>query len=167
MDSRRVVFVLIVLMLIIAGMVFYAALPRLIPPNSVPVDDTAVQAPPPTPTTTTPAPAADAPLSRSVTIETPASGAKVGHTFTITGKAPGPWYFEATFPIIVTDAAGNKIATSHGQAQGDWMTTGLVPFAAQVDVGAYKGPAMVNLLRDNPSGLPENDDSVALDVVVQ
>lgn len=166
MDSRRVVFVLIVLMLIIAGMVFYAALPRLIPPSSVPVDDTPTPAPAPA-TTTKPSEPAASSLSAQVVVDTPAMGAKVGHVFTITGKAPGPWYFEASFPIIVTDAEGNKIATSHGQAQGDWMTTALVPFTAQVDVGAYTGPATINLLRDNPSGLPENDDSIARDVVIQ
>lgn len=164
MDSRRVVFILILLMLIIAGMIFYAALPRLIPATPV---ETETPEPVVVPTPVAPEPVADAPLSERVVISAPSPGATVAKVFTITGKAPGPWYFEASFPIIITDAAGNKIATSHGEAQGDWMTTELVPFTAKVDVGAYTGPATINLLRDNPSGLPENDDSVSLNVVVQ
>ncbi len=105
-------------------------------------------------------------LSQQITLDAPATQ-QVGKKFAVSGKAPGPWYFEASFPIFVTDAQDNKIATSYGQAQGDWMTTELVPFTAQIDVGAYTGPATVHLLRDNPSGMPENDDSASFQVMIQ
>jgi len=42
-----------------------------------------------------------------------------------------------------------------------------VPFTAQVTVEDYSGPATLVLLKDNPSGLPENDDSVSFSVVIQ
>lgn len=138
-----------------------------LPPHQTqPVATTTTTSPQPSPKPA-PQPVPGGPLSEQVVVTSPTAGATVGKTFTITGKAPGNWYFEASFPIIVSDADGNKIATSHGQAQGDWMTTNLVPFTASVNVGSYTGKATVNLLRDNPSGLPENDDSTSFDVVVQ
>lgn len=113
-----------------------------------------------------PALTTNGPLSQQITLDAPATQ-QAGKKFAVSGKAPGPWYFEASFPIFVTDAQDNKIATSYGQAQSDWMTTDLVPFTAQIDVGAYTGPATVHLLRDNPSGMPENDDSASFQVVIQ
>lgn len=116
---------------------------------------------PHTPTLTT-----NGPLSQQLVLTAPAAQ-QVAKKFTVSGEAPGPWYFEASFPIFVTDVQDNKIATSYGQAQGDWMTESLVPFTAQIDVGTYTGPATVHLLRDNPSGMPENDDSASFQVVIQ
>lgn len=162
MDSRRTVVFLILLILALGGMIFYGSIPH-IAPLSVPEIPSVVHE--------VPAPATQASpgttLSSRVSVTSPKPGASVAAVFSVTGKAPGNWYFEASFPIIVSDADGNKIATSHGQAQGEWMTTELVPFTASIDVGSYKGKATVNLLRDNPSGLPENDDSTSFDVVIQ
>jgi hypothetical protein len=101
-------------------------------------------------------------------ITEPVSGGIVGTSFIVSGKAPGNWYFEASFPIMVRDSNDNVIARTHGSAQGDWMTTDLVAFTATVNIdGDYKGPATLILLRDNPSGLPENDDSVSIPIVIQ
>jgi len=137
----------------------------------------AIVIPPPTPTrpqsptTTTPIPipaTSTPPLSSRVSVAEPAEGATVGGTFMVSGKAPGGWYFEASFPIQVRDADGNVIGRAHGNAQGEWMTNELVRFIATVNIeGAYKGPATLILLRDNPSGLPENDDSVSIPIVIK
>lgn len=120
------------------------------------------------PPSTTPKPATTQPLSARVSIAGPASGATVGAAFTVSGKAPGNWYFEASFPIQVRDENGNVIGRTHANAQGEWMTEDLVSFIATVNIeGAYKGPATLILLRDNPSGLPENDDSVSIPIVIK
>jgi hypothetical protein len=162
---RTILVMLAGVALFLGGMYFQAQYPRgfSLPAGKQQVATT-TPSPAPNPE---PKPKPGAPLSARVTVESPKEGAAVGKTFTITGKAPGNWYFEASFPIIISDKDGNKIGTSHGQAQSDWMTTELVPFTAKVDVGSYAGKATVNLLRDNPSGLPENDDSTSFDVVVQ
>ena len=121
-------------------------------------------------TTTTPVtiPAAKPPLSARVSIVEPVSGAVVSTGFAVSGKAPGNWYFEASFPIQVRDENGNVIGRTHANAQGDWMTENLVSFTAVVNIeGGYKGSATLILLRDNPSGLPENDDSVSIPVVIK
>jgi len=98
--------------------------------------------------TTTP-PSATKPFeSENVRIETPRSGARVAQTFTVTGEARGLWYFEASFPVQVRDANDNVLAT--------------VPIS-----GGYSGPATLVLLKDNPSGLPEHDDSVSIPIIIE
>lgn len=116
-----------------------------------------------------PAPAA-APTafnSENVRIFSPLYGAIVPKTFTVTGEARGKWYFEASFPIQVHDANNNRIGGGIAQTQGEWMTTEFVPFSADVSVENYRGPATLALLKDNPSGLPENDDSVSIPIIIE
>ena len=107
------------------------------------------------------------PLRERVIVTAPMQNQAVSGTFVVTGEAPGNWYFEASFPIQVHDSANNKIGQGIAQAQSDWMTTEQVPFVAAITVGTYTGPATLVLLRDNPSGLPENDDSVSIPILIQ
>ena len=111
---------------------------------------------------------ADQPLHARVVVTAPKSGQAVGQTFAISGEAPGNWFFEASFPIQVRDVDNNKIGQAIAQAQSDWMTTAQVPFTASMTLDTvYHGPATLVLLRDNPSGLPENDDSLEVPIVIQ
>jgi lipopolysaccharide export LptBFGC system permease protein LptF len=107
------------------------------------------------------------PLSERVTVTTPQPNATVEKVFIIAGSAPGPWFFEASFPIKVIDQNGNVILNTYAEAQGDWMTTDLVTFVATATTTGYAGPATLVLLRDNPSGLPENDDSIEIPIIIQ
>lgn len=108
------------------------------------------------------------PLSSRVTVDAPKAGVTVGKTFTVEGEAPGNWYFEASFPIQVRSAEGDVIGRAVAQAQSDWMTTELVSFTTEVTLdGGYSGPATLILLRDNPSGLPEHDDALEVDIIVK
>ncbi len=108
-----------------------------------------------------------APLHTRVMVITPTQNAVVSKTFAISGEAPGNWYFEASFPIQVLGADNTKIGQAIAQAQSDWMTIEQVSFMAAVTVDSYTGPATLVLLRDNPSGLPENDDSVRIPITIQ
>ena len=84
------------------------------------------------------------------------------------GEARGNWYFEASFPIEVRDAAGNVIATGIAQAQGDWMTENFVPFVATVQIPAnYIDEAVLVLMNDNPSGMPENARSISFPITIE
>jgi uncharacterized iron-regulated membrane protein len=113
-------------------------------------------------------PNGEEPLHTRVSVLSPAKNAVVPKTFTVIGQAPGNWYFEASFPIEVQNASGTVLTTVVAQAQSDWMTTELVPFLANVTLtGSYTGPAKMILKRDNPSGLPENDDSLEVAIVIQ
>ena len=151
---------LLIVIAVLAWLLF--ATPAASPTASVPEDWSATSTKP------TDSGSSTQPLDTRVTVTSPRSGATVGHTLTISGKAPNQWYFEASFPIKVTTPEGDTIGTSHGQAQTDWMKPGQVPFTATVTLTlSYSGPATIALLKDNPSGLPENDDSFEVPVIVQ
>lgn len=95
----------------------------------------------------------------------PASNATVSSPLTITGEARGNWYFEASFPIRIEDANGNVLGQHYATAQGDWMTEDFVPFQAELSftVSATQTGTLI-LEKDNPSGLPENDDELRIPV---
>ena len=90
----------------------------------------------------------------------------------ISGKARGGWYFEASFPFLLTDWDGKIIAKGIATAVGDWMTSEFVPFTATLN---YASPYKVGdpdfmkrgtliLKNDNPSGLPANDKAIEIPV---
>ncbi len=87
---------------------------------------------------------------------------------TVTGKAVGSWYFEASFPIILLNADGIEVARTVARAQGDWMTTAFVPFTATLEFpDSVLGAATLVLEKDNPSGLSENNAALRVPVVVK
>ena len=76
-----------------------------------------------------------------------------------TGKARGTMFFEATFPVIVTDDIGTIVAQGIAQAEGNWMTEDFIPFS--VTLSTVDAPAThtgkISFKKDNPSGLPEHE----------
>jgi opacity protein-like surface antigen len=101
-----------------------------------------------------------------IRIDSPRPNAVISSPLEIRGKARGTWYFEADFPIRLLDAEGNEIAVAIAQAQGDWMTEEFVPFQASLTFTAPGTPGGVLVLqKDNPSGLPENDDELVVPVL--
>lgn len=92
-----------------------------------------------------------------IEVTSPASGSLVASPVSITGKARGGWYFEASFPIQVIGNDGKVLGEGYAQAEGDWMTTGFVPFRASVSFNpGASASGVIRLHKDNPSGLPEN-----------
>jgi hypothetical protein len=103
-----------------------------------------------------------------ITVELPFPGAVTGKTFTVIGKARGPWFFEASFPITVLDEKGMVLARGIAQAKSDWMTTDFVRFEAKIVVPeSYIGKAVLVLQKDNPSGLPEKDASISFPFTIE
>ncbi|MFA6131232.1 MAG: Gmad2 immunoglobulin-like domain-containing protein [Patescibacteria group bacterium] len=83
----------------------------------------------------------------------------------IYGEARGTWFFEASFPIIIEDAQGKVVGSGLATAQSDWMTENFVPFTASIifnDPETSRGTLF--LRKDNPSGLPENDDVLEIPI---
>lgn len=107
------------------------------------------------------------PLHALVQVTSPENGATVDPSFTVSGKVPGNWSYEAQFPVQVMGPDNNKIGQATAHLNGDWETTNLVDFSANVTTSGYHGPATLVLLKDNPSGLPENDDSLEIPVVIK
>lgn len=107
-------------------------------------------------------------LAARVDIDAPGLGDPVFKNFTVTGKAPGPWFFEASFPVEVRNPQGAVVGTGIATALTEWMTENDVAFKADVTIsGNYSGPATLVLIRDNPSGLPEHAGSVSMPITIQ
>lgn len=104
-----------------------------------------------------------------IVVDVPVKSMTISSPFVVSGKARGYWFFEASFPIELRDVQGNILETIIAQAQGDWMTTEFVPFTASLIFTKPLSPmpAVLVFKKDNPSGLPENDDSIEIPIIIQ
>ncbi len=102
-----------------------------------------------------------------ITIDAPRPTAKISSPLTVTGKARGTWYFEASFPVELQDAQGNVIVQTHAEAQSDWMTEDFVPYKLTLTFPTQPAGSHGKLIlrKDNPSGDPAKDDSLVVPVV--
>lgn len=103
--------------------------------------------------------------NESVIIATPQPGSVVTSPLVVQGQATGTWFFEAALPIQIVDVNGKVIGKGVASAQADWMTEALVPFAGSIEFSAPSTPnGWVVIKKNNPSGLPENDDEFRMPV---
>jgi hypothetical protein len=104
-----------------------------------------------------------------IILDTPTEGSIVQSPITLTGKARGNWFFEASFPITIVNWDGLIIGEGYATAQNDWMTTEFVPFMATVnyliDPSTPYNRGAIILKKDNPSGLPENDAAIEVPIL--
>ena len=99
-----------------------------------------------------------------IVLDTPLPQAHVTSPLSISGKARGTWFFEGSFPIILTDWDGKIIAEGYATAKTDWMTEEFVPFTATLEFTTTSDRGTLILQKDNPSGLPEHDDALEIPV---
>lgn len=104
-----------------------------------------------------------------IQLTTPQAETTISSPLEITGQARGNWYFEGSFPVILTDWDGRIIAEGSAEAQGEWMTTEFVPFTAQLtfDTPSYGDRGSLILQKANPSGLPQNDAALEITIYFQ
>lgn len=96
------------------------------------------------------------------------NGTTIQSPLSITGKARGTWFFEASFPIKLVDKNGDVITTAIAEAKSDWMTEDFVPFETQlVFTVAEAQLGEIVLEKDNPSGLSENADELRIPVMIE
>lgn len=103
-----------------------------------------------------------------VSVYLPLPGTRVSSPLIVVGEARGYWFFEASFPLVLVAANGTILAEGYAAAEGDWMTEDFVPFIGTL---TYTLPeelvhtaGTLILKKDNPSGLPEYDDSLEIPV---
>jgi len=107
-----------------------------------------------------------------IEVSYPKSDDIISSPFTITGKAKGNWFFEATAPVVLVDWDGLIIAQGFIQTKENWMTENFVQFEGILE---FNKPEMASttdfgkigtliLKKDNPSGLPQNDYSIEIPV---
>ncbi len=95
----------------------------------------------------------------------------------VEGEARGTWFFEGDFPVVLTNWDGLIIAERYATAQGDWMTEDFVEFECELEFERpelyldleFEKPEFYDrgfliLRKDNPSGLPENDDALEIPI---
>jgi len=107
-----------------------------------------------------------------VSIQRPQPLDTVTNPLTVSGRARGPWYFEGSFPLVLTDWDGLIIAETQARAQGEWTVEGFVPFEATLHFQSpyqdgdpeYMRRGTLILQRANPSGRPENASALEIPV---
>lgn len=99
----------------------------------------------------------------------PKSMNTVSSPLEVEGHARGTWFSEASFRVYLRNSSGDIIATGYATAYEDWMTEEFVPFSVTLEfeqpTSGTEG-ALV-LIKDNPSGLPENDDELEIPVIFE
>ena len=108
-----------------------------------------------------------------IQVTNPEGMAVITSPLSLTGKARGYWFFEASAPVSLVDWDGKLIAEGFITAQGDWMTEEFVPFTGSLEFTSpyqegdevFMKRASLIFKKDNPSGLPENDDALEIPVL--
>lgn len=104
-----------------------------------------------------------------IKLDAPRPNQIIKSPLTIKGQARGFWFFEGSFPIVLTDWDGLIIGEGIATAQGEWMTEEFVPFTAEIkfEIPKYKNNGTLILQKDNPSGLPEHNDALEIPVLFE
>jgi len=93
---------------------------------------------------------------------------KVHGVVSYRGVVKGGYFFEGNILINILDINKNSLKKSHADATTDWMTAGPVNFEGNIDFSLLqKGPAYLEIHNDNASGLPENDKSIFIPIIIE
>lgn len=105
------------------------------------------------------------PKGAHLVVYTPASGSKMASPLAVVGQVPGGWSFEASFPVKLLNSKGDVVASGPATVFGDWMSSQPASFGITLTWSSPQtGVGSLVLAKDNPSGLPANDDSLTIPV---
>lgn len=105
-----------------------------------------------------------------IRVTTPRPEQIITNPLIVEGEARGSWFFEASFPLVLTDWDGRIIAQGYATALDEWMTEEFVPFRGVLEfeepefIGEFSNRGSFILMKDNPSGLPEHDDALEMTI---
>lgn len=104
--------------------------------------------------------------NKNIHLSNPIANTVITSPLVIKGEARGPWFFEASFPVILTNWDGLIIAEGIVTAEGEWMTADFVPFTATLNFTkpSYGNNGFLILKKDNPSDLRKFDDALEIQV---
>lgn len=84
------------------------------------------------------------------------------------GEIKGGWFFEGNILINILDQNKKILKSSNGIAKSEWMTSGPVSFEGNIDfTGLPAGLGYFEIKNDNASGIPENDKSILIPIVIE
>ena len=94
-------------------------------------------------------------------------GQKVSGVVKITGSIKNNYFFEGNILVNILASDKKLLKAGHGTATTPWMTSGPVSFETSLDFSSLpQGIAYIEIHNDNPSGLPQNDKSILVPVVI-
>lgn len=94
-------------------------------------------------------------------------GQEVSGVLAATGAVSGGYFFEANIQVNILDLNKKVLRTGNGNAKTEWMTSGPVGFDTILDFTKLrKGKAYIEIHNDNASGLPENDKSILVPIII-
>ena len=100
-----------------------------------------------------------------IRVSVPSPNSFIESPLEIKGEARGYWFFEADFPVKLFDDNGFLLGVRPARALGEWMTEDFVGFSATLPFAVPSTPkGKLVLEKDNPSGLPEHADELAVPV---
>lgn len=79
----------------------------------------------------------------------------------ITGKAPGYYFFEGSFPVVLLDINGNPFTTVIAKTDEDWMVTQTAHFSVTLPpLFSYTGVGSIMFKKNDPSDNEVPFDSI-------
>ncbi|MBU2109898.1 Gmad2 immunoglobulin-like domain-containing protein [Patescibacteria group bacterium] len=109
-------------------------------------------------------------IADKIVINSPKPDEFISSPVTVSGKARGFWFFEASFPAAVYDSNDKQLGIAPVQfvpqnENDTWMTENFINFKGEI---IFSKPTIdtgyILFKKDNPSGLPELDESFKLPV---
>ncbi len=82
----------------------------------------------------------------------------------IEGMARGTWFFEGDAPVLLVGVNDRILSEGYITAQGDAQTEEFLPFIGRIEFDDVTGSGSIILKKNNPSGLPKNDDSLEINI---
>ncbi len=92
---------------------------------------------------------------------------QISSPVTISGMAPGTWFFEGGLNITLHEIDGTEIGSTNATSSESWMTTEMIPFAATLEFETEQNVGYLQINKANPSGLPENEQTLYWPVTFQ
>ncbi len=99
-------------------------------------------------------------------IFSPSLNSPLSSPINLEGEISRLFLFEGSFPIVLKDSNGKVLATTTAHTKAEDLSKVMVPFSATLTFSApetHEGSLILE--KDNPSGLPQNDDSRIFKVI--
>lgn len=104
-------------------------------------------------------------MKEMIIVDSPKPNDVISSPLTVSGRARGTWFFEGSFPVTLYCRTGKVLTSHYATTQDDWMTEDFIEFSSTITfTDKCDTTGILELKKDNPSGLTELDDKVIIPV---
>lgn len=104
-------------------------------------------------------------MKEVIIVDSPKPNEVISSPLNVSGRARGTWFFEGSFPITLYCGTGKVLTNHYATTQDDWMTEDFIEFTSTITfTDRCDATGILELKKDNPSGLTELDDKVIIPV---